>query len=133
MFPFNNFRGREDYLPSIIQCNIQEDSSFLFSEEDFTHIENNDIFSKKSEKIIYESFGYKENENTNIQTNKFISFNSLDTGNDIAISSLLQRKRNRDNDLENSKNEENEENEVNEVNEVNIENNQQNSNNESKK
>ena len=133
MFPFNNFHDREDYLPSIIQYNIQEDSSFLFSEEDFTHIENNDIFSKKSEKIIYESFGYKENENTNIQTNKFISFNSLDTGNDIAISSLLQRKRNRDNDLENSNNEENEENEVNEVNEVNIENNQQNSNNESKK
>ena len=127
MFPFNNFPDSED--PSIILYNIQEDSSFWFSEDDINHTEKNDIFSEETEKILYDLFGYKENENTNTSTNEFNSNNSSDTDNDIVIASLLQRKRNRDNDIENTNNEINEEVEVNDVI---IENNQQNSNKEIK-
>ena len=127
MFPFNNFPDSEDN--SIIHFNIQVNSPFLFSEDDITHTEKNDIFSEETEKILYDLFGYKENENTNTSTNEFNSNNSSDTDNDIVIASLLQRKRNRDNDIENTNNEINEEVEVNDVI---IENNQQNSNKEIK-
>ena len=123
MFPFNNFPDSEDN--SIIHFNIQVNSPFLFSEDDITHTENND----KTEKILYDLFGYKENENTNTSTNKFKTIDSLDTDNDIVRPSLLQIKRNRDNDIENTNNEINEEVEVNDVI---IENNQQNSNKEIK-
>ena len=122
MFPFNNFPDIEDHSSSITQFNIQEDSSF-FSEDDITHIE------KKTEKILYDLFGYKKNENTNTSNNEFNSDDSLDTDNDIVRPSLLQIKRNRDNDIENTNNEINEEVEVNDVI---IENNQQNSNKEIK-
>jgi len=127
MFPFNNSPDSEDN--SIIHFNIQVNSPFLFSEDDITHTEKNDIFSEETEKILYDLFGYKENENTNTSTNEFNSNNSSDTDNDIVIASLLQRKRNRDNDIENTNNEINEEVEVNDVI---IENNQQNSNKEIK-
>ena len=127
MFPFNNSPDSEDN--SIIHFNIQVNSPFLFSEDDITHTEKNDIFSEETEKILYDLFGYKENENTNTSTNKFNSDNSLDTDNDIVRPSLLQIKRNRDNDIENTNNEINEEVEVNDVI---IENNQQNSNKEIK-
>ncbi len=124
VFPFNNFPDNEDHSSSITQFNIQEGSSFLFSEDDITHTENNDIF----EKTLYDLFGYK-NENTNTSKNEFNFDDSLDTDNDIVRPSLLQRKRNRDNDIENTNNEINEEVEVNDVI---IENNQQNSNEETK-
>ena len=122
MFPFNNSPDSEDN--SIIHFNIQVNSPFLFSEDDITHIENNDI-----KKILNDLFGYKENENTNTSTNEFNSNNSLDTDNYIDRAFFLQRKRNRDNDIENTNNEINEEVEVNDVI---IENNQQNSNKEIK-
>ena len=127
MFPFNNSPDSEDN--SIIHFNIQVNSPFLFSEDDITHTEKNDIFSEETEKILYDLFGYKENENTNTSTNKFNSYNSLDTDNYIDRTFFLQRKRNRDNDIENTNNEINEEVEVNDVI---IENNQQNSNKEIK-
>ena len=127
MFPFNNFPDSEDN--SIIHFNIQVNSPFLFSEDDITHTEKNDIFSEETEKILYDLFGYKGNENTNTSKNEFNSDDSLDTDNDIVRPSLLQIKRNRDNDIENTNNEINEEVEVNDVI---IENNQQNSNKEIK-
>ena len=127
MFPFNNSPDSEDN--SIIHFNIQVNSPFLFSEDDITHTEKNDIFSEETEKILYDLFGYKGNENTNTSKNEFNSDDSLDTDNDIVRPSLLQIKRNRDNDIENTNNEINEEVEVNDVI---IENNQQNSNKEIK-
>ena len=117
MLNFNNFNNIDDDLPSFSQINIQEPNPSYYSEEEFTFFEKNNYFVQEKEKYFQDISAktyfssYKENDNTNNQTNRINYTINIDM--DTNNPSYLRRKTKREKNIKNLDNEENEENIVN--------------------
>ena len=117
MLNFNNFNNIDDDLPSFSQVNIQEPNPSYYSEEEFTFFEKNNYFVQEKEKYFLDISAktyfssYKENDNTNNQTNRINYTINIDM--DTNNPSYLRRKTKREKNIKNLDNEENEENIVN--------------------
>ena len=120
MLYFNDFNNIDDDLPSFSQVNIQEPNPSYYSEEEFTFFEKNNYFVQEKEKYFLDISAktyfssYKENDNTNNQTNRINYTINIDM--DTNNPSYLRRKTKREKNIKNLDNEENKVNKENKVN-----------------